>query len=133
VLPSSFGTQIVLGKKVSAGEYLDHNITDFYVLADAPDELVRAVGRDIYTFSYCYASGCEGFPAFVLAADGGNSTPHQTQMQVLFQAVAVLLQGFRTVRVFSVTCNAFLQHQVVFFTQLGHGGGSIMKNLHHIG
>ena len=65
-----------------------------------------------------------------LAADGGNSAPHQTQMQVLFKAVAVLLQGFRTVRVFPVTYNAFLQHQVVFFTQLGHGGGSIMNNLH---
>ncbi len=71
VLPSSFDTEIALGKKVSAEEYLDHNITDFYALADAPDGLVRAVGRDIYTFSYCYTSGCEGFPAFVLAADGG--------------------------------------------------------------
>lgn len=70
-LPSSFDTEITLRKKVSAEEYLNHNVTDFYALADTPEELVQAVGQDIYAFSYCYTAGCEGFPAFVLASDGG--------------------------------------------------------------
>ncbi len=70
LLPSSFNTEIVLQQKVSDEEYLNHNITDFYALSDAPQELLRTVGENIYTFSYCYTEGCEGFPAFVLAADG---------------------------------------------------------------
>lgn len=70
LLPSSFDTQIALRRKVTPEVYFEHNITDFYALEDASEELVRAVGSDIYTFDYCYTAGCEGNPAFVLAADG---------------------------------------------------------------
>lgn len=70
VLSSSFNTGIPLRQKAAPEEYLNHNITDFYALEDAPEELVRLVGEDIYTFSYCYTEGCEGFPAFVLASGG---------------------------------------------------------------
>lgn len=71
LLPSSFDVDIPLRRKATPAEYLDHNITDFYFLADAPDDFVRRVGDAIYTFAYCYASGCEGSPAFVLATEDG--------------------------------------------------------------
>ncbi|WP_418992425.1 hypothetical protein [Alistipes sp.] len=71
LLPSSFDTDIALDKRVTATELLDHDITDFYLLSDAPDELVRRVGGDIYTFRYCYTAECEGTPAFVLATGEG--------------------------------------------------------------
>lgn len=70
LLPSSYNTEIALKQKATTDEYLNHNITDFYALEDAPEDLVWAVGKDIYTFSYCYTEGCEGFPAFVLASGG---------------------------------------------------------------
>lgn len=70
LLPSSFDGEIVLRGKASAEEFLNHNITDFYVLADAPEGFARQVGGDIYIFSYCYTAGCEGFPAFVLLSGG---------------------------------------------------------------
>lgn len=70
LLPSSFDVEISLERKVTPQQYFDHNITDFYALEEAPPELVRAVGDDIYTFDYCYAAGCEGTPAFVLSAAG---------------------------------------------------------------
>lgn len=66
LLPSSYDTDIVLGTVVARQEYLNHNITDFYELADAPEELIRLVGDDIYTFAYCYTRDCEGSPAFVM-------------------------------------------------------------------
>lgn len=70
LLPSSFHTDISLRHKVAPEEYLNHNITDFYALRDASDELRSLVGDEIYTFEYCYTEGCEGSPAFVLAAAG---------------------------------------------------------------
>lgn len=66
LLPSSYDTDIRLSAKVAAEEYLNHDITDFYQLADASEELIRRVGGDIYTFAYCYTRECEGTPAFVL-------------------------------------------------------------------
>lgn len=71
LLPSAFDGVIDLEHKVTPERYLEHNITDFYALEDAPPEMVRAVGDAIYTFEYCYTSGCEGVPAFVLAAGDG--------------------------------------------------------------
>lgn len=70
LLPSSFDTRIVLDKRVTPREYLDHDITDFYALEDAPEELIRLVGKDIYTFRYCYVAQCEGSPAFLLGSEG---------------------------------------------------------------
>lgn len=70
LLPSSFDGAIALENRADPDLYLEHDITDFYLLEDAPQELVRAVGQDIFTFEYCYTSGCEGDPAFVLASGG---------------------------------------------------------------
>lgn len=70
LLPSSFDGEIILRQKATAEEFLNHNITDFYALADAPEGFARQVGGDIYTFFYCYTAGCEGFPAFVLTSGG---------------------------------------------------------------
>lgn len=69
LLPSSFDTDVVLDKRVTTQNYLDHDITDFYALEDAPEELVRLVGQDIYTFKYCYVAQCEGSPAFLLSSE----------------------------------------------------------------
>lgn len=71
LLPSSFDTVIPLRTKIPVDEYLNHDITDFYVLTDAPEAFVRAVGDDIYTFAYCYTRDCEGSPAFVMRSDEG--------------------------------------------------------------
>lgn len=70
LLPSSYSTVIALAETVTPEVYFEHDITDFYQLTEIPDDLVGAVGDRIYTFRYCYAAGCEGSPAFVLAADG---------------------------------------------------------------
>lgn len=70
LLPSSFDEEIVLRRKATAEEFLNHNVTDFYALTDVPEEFVHQVGGDIYAFSYCYTAGCEGFPAFVLVSGG---------------------------------------------------------------
>lgn len=70
LLPSSYSVTVALRDKATPEQLLDHDITDFYALRDATDEFVRAVGENIYTFDYCYTEGCEGSPAFVLAAQG---------------------------------------------------------------
>lgn len=70
LLPSSYDGEILLREKVTPEEYLNHDVTDFYALEDAPRELIRAVGQEIYTFAYCYGAQCEGSPAFVLGANG---------------------------------------------------------------
>lgn len=70
LLPSSFDTDVALDKRVTTRHYLDHDITDFYALEDAPEELIRLVGQDIYTFKYCYVPQCEGSPAFLLGSEG---------------------------------------------------------------
>lgn len=92
LLPSSFDTDITLRRKVSPEEYLNHNITDFYTLFDAPDELRRLVGDDIYTFDYCYVRDCEGSPAFVLTA--GESLYLLIGQKLLFEMVAFDEPGF---------------------------------------
>lgn len=71
LLPSSFDAEIQLRTKSTADDYLNHDITDFYQLAAAPEGFVRAVGDDIYTFAYCYSADCEGNPAFVLRSGEG--------------------------------------------------------------
>lgn len=71
LLPSSFSAPIELRRKVTQEQFFDHNITDFYALPDAADEFLHAVGDAVYTFEYCYSEGCEGNPAFILAAGDG--------------------------------------------------------------
>lgn len=69
LLPSSFSASIRLNGTATEEMLLDHDITDFYELTEASAELVEAVGDTIYTFDFCYTDGCEGNPAFLLAAD----------------------------------------------------------------
>lgn len=92
LLPSSFDQEVALRQKVTPEEYLNHNITDFYVLEDAPAELVKAVGQDIYTFSYCYTEGCEGFPAFVLVS--GDALFLLIGQRLVFEMVGYDEPGF---------------------------------------
>lgn len=70
MIASSFEAVNLLSRDVSTDEFLDHSITDFYQLTEAPEELIEAVGNRIYTFEYCYVGECEGRPAFVLVSDG---------------------------------------------------------------
>lgn len=67
---SSFDTVNELSGKVSAQEFLDYDITDFYELTDAHEELVKVVGDNIYLFEYTYNDSYEPSPAFVMAAGG---------------------------------------------------------------
>lgn len=70
LVPSSYTVIIDLKEKVSEQEFLDHSITDFYQLGDAPAALLKAVGKDIYTFDYTYLDSYETSPAFVMIAGG---------------------------------------------------------------
>lgn len=70
LLASSFSGVVALDRRVTDEEFLDHDITDFYELRSADGELSERIGLAIYGFDYCYNDGCEGYPAFVLAADG---------------------------------------------------------------
>lgn len=67
---SSFDTVNELKDKVTAREYLDYTITDFYQLADATPDLVNAVGRNIFRFEYTYNDSYDPSPAFILASGG---------------------------------------------------------------
>ncbi len=69
IIPSSFTTIIPLSKKVTMEEYLDYSITDFYQLSDVPEEMIKAIGEDIYTFEYSYLDSYEGTPAFLMISD----------------------------------------------------------------
>lgn len=70
LLASSFSGTVVLDRRVTDEEFLDHDITDFYQLRSADGELATRIGEQIYGFDYCYNDGCEGYPAFVLVSDG---------------------------------------------------------------
>lgn len=92
LLPSSFDREVALRQKVTSEEYLNHNITDFYELEDAPADLLKAIGQDIYTFSYCYTEGCEGFPAFVLVS--GDALFLLIGQRLVFEMVGYDEPGF---------------------------------------
>ncbi|MCC8019449.1 MAG: hypothetical protein LIO85_06725 [Rikenellaceae bacterium] len=70
LIPSSYSVVIDLKEKVSEEEFLNHSITDFYQITEAPEALLRAVGQDIYTFRYTYLDSYETTPAFLMSADG---------------------------------------------------------------
>lgn len=72
LLPSSYGVTNSLTRKVSTEEFLDYSITDFYQLTEVSPGFMRAVGRDIYTFTYSYLENYAGVPAFVLVSDTGG-------------------------------------------------------------
>lgn len=69
---SSFGIVNKLSEKVTAQQYLDYDISDFYELTEATEELIRAVGDDIYTFRYTYNDSYNTSPAFVMAQDSAR-------------------------------------------------------------
>lgn len=69
IIPSSFSVVISLKQKVTDEEFLDYSITDFYQLDNVPDDLLKAIGDDIYTFDYTYLDSYETTPAFLMVAD----------------------------------------------------------------
>ncbi|MCD8102401.1 MAG: hypothetical protein LUE26_07530 [Alistipes sp.] len=70
LVPSSYSVVIDLKDKVSEEEFLNHSITDFYQITEAPEGLLRAIGNDIYTFQYTYLDSYETTPAFLMASGG---------------------------------------------------------------
>lgn len=70
IISSSFSAPIVLDKKVTIEEFLDHAIDSIYELNGEISELVKLIGKDIYTFTYCYRDDYEGNPAFVMESKG---------------------------------------------------------------
>jgi hypothetical protein len=70
LIPSSFSNPITLDKKVSMEEYLDHSIDSIYELNGEISELLKLIGKDIYTFTYNYRDDYEGNPAFVMESKG---------------------------------------------------------------
>lgn len=69
IIPSSFSVVIPLKQKVTDEEFLDYSITDFYQLDNVSDDLLKAIGDDIYTFDYTYLDSYETTPAFLMVAD----------------------------------------------------------------
>jgi len=69
LITSSYNTVVELKDKVTAEEFLDYSITDFYELMNVDNELVKAIGKDIYTFTYSYLDNYEGSPAFLMVSD----------------------------------------------------------------
>lgn len=69
IIPSSFSVVISLKQKVTDEEFLDYSITDFYQLDNVPDNLLKAIGDDIYTFDYTYLDSYETTPAFLMVSD----------------------------------------------------------------
>ena len=67
-VPSSFSAPIDLNQKVDAETFLDHKITAVYQLDEAPKDLIKKVGEDIYLFTYSFRDSFKGESAFVLAA-----------------------------------------------------------------
>ena len=66
-VPSSFAAPIELKQTVDTDTFLDHDINLVYQL-EGDDELLNAVGEDIYSFTYSYRDSFKGDPAFVLKA-----------------------------------------------------------------
>ncbi|MDR2475075.1 MAG: hypothetical protein LBD45_04375 [Bacteroidales bacterium] len=72
IIPSSYSSQIDLSKKATLEDFLNYSTIGFYELCGADEGLVRFVGDDMYTFSYCYRDAYEGKTAFLLTADDAD-------------------------------------------------------------
>lgn len=70
LIRSSYNVTNSLNEKIPIEEFLDYNITDFYELTDADEGLIKAIGEDIYKFTYSYLDNYEGSPAFLMVSDG---------------------------------------------------------------
>lgn len=69
IIPSSFSVVTSLKQKLTDEEFLDYSITDFYQLNNVTDDLLKAIGDDIYTFDYTYLDSYETTPAFLMVSD----------------------------------------------------------------
>jgi len=65
---SSFGKVNVLAEKATEEDLLDCSINAVYNLFEAED-LLSAIGNDIYRFDYCFRDSYETSPAFLLASE----------------------------------------------------------------
>ena len=68
---SSYNVVNTLKTKATEEELLDCSITAFYHM-QAEDELISAIGDDIYRFDYCYRDSYETSPAFLLTSELGG-------------------------------------------------------------
>ena len=68
LIQSSFSKVNVLTEKAGEDELLDCSIGAFYHLADA-EELIAAIGSDIYKFNYCFRDSYESSPAFLVVSE----------------------------------------------------------------
>jgi len=70
LIPSSYG-KVNEPVKASEEELLDCSITAFYHM-ETNEDLVNAIGADIYKFDYCYRDAHESSPAFLLTSEIGG-------------------------------------------------------------
>ena len=66
--PSSYNAVNTLDRKATEEELLDCSITACYHMM-ASDELIAAIGNDIYKLEYCYRDSFETSPAFLLTSE----------------------------------------------------------------
>lgn len=69
VLSSSFDAPIELKEKASVDEFLDNDWESVYQLVN--DELVAAIGDDIYKFEFSYRGGTNHNDGYLLSAPAG--------------------------------------------------------------
>ena len=69
LITSSYNTIIELKDKTTAEEFLNHAITAFYQCENVPEELLKAIGKDIYIFDYTYLDSYDTNPAFLMVTD----------------------------------------------------------------
>jgi len=65
-IPSTFTTPVILDKKVTVEEFLDHSITTIYQLTGDYQHLIEFVGNDIYEFRFNYRNSYDTNPAFLI-------------------------------------------------------------------
>ena len=68
-IPSSFDSPIELGPKATTEEFLDNDWESVYQLVN--EELVEAIGDDIYKFEFSFRAGVNHNDAYLLNTPGG--------------------------------------------------------------
>ena len=66
---SSYNAVNALDRKATSEELLDCSIVACYHMREAGDELIAAIGDDIYKLDYCYKDSFETSPAFLLTSE----------------------------------------------------------------
>ncbi|GHU69278.1 hypothetical protein FACS189450_01850 [Spirochaetia bacterium] len=95
-IPSSYSGKIILDKRISPEEFLNHSISAAYFLGE-DNGFFSAVGSAIFSFPYIYRDGYETTAAFVLQS-GGNlfmllGTDNNFEMLTLNQVVDLDEEG----------------------------------------